>query len=165
MLGAFEGLRNRVSHWTTKGSARCGARNAGASKQLRSPDRSSTISRAPRRRWHCASAPGLAFAAFLPRYFTEPFIKAELKIGNSLNLFARERAAIDRLIVQVREQGYSYNDGHLMPGVSAIALPLFDRTTKLVAVLAAMGRPERVNPRDGADMIACLKGETRNFSR
>src|SRR5437764_11631726 len=59
-----------------------------------------------------ASATGLAFAAFLPRYFTEPFIKAELKIGNSLNLFARERAAIDRLIVQVREQGYSYNDGH-----------------------------------------------------
>src|SRR5205085_6203559 len=93
-----------------------------------------------------ASATGLAFAAFLPRYFTEPFIKAELKIGNSLNLFARERAAIDRLIVQVREQGYSYNDGHLMPGVSAIALPLFDRTTKHIAVLAAMGRPVPDNP-------------------
>ena len=78
---------------------------------------------------------------------------------------ARVLAGGTDLIVQVREQGYSYNDGHLMPGVSAIALPLFDGTTKLVAVLAAMGRPERVNPRDGADMIACLKGETRNFSR
>jgi len=52
-----------------------------------------------------------------------------------------------------------------MPGVSAAAFPLIDRTTTLVAVLAVMGRHERVNPRDGAQMIAYLKERTRNFGQ
>jgi DNA-binding IclR family transcriptional regulator len=112
-----------------------------------------------------ATATGLAFASFLPRHFTEPLIRTELDAKGSLNLFARDLAAIDRLIVQVRDQGYAYNEGHLMQGVSSAAFPLFDRTATLVAVLAVMGRQERVNPRDGVEMIIHLKKETRNFGR
>jgi len=112
-----------------------------------------------------ATATGLAFAAFLPRHFTEPLIRTALNAEDGLNLFARDFAAIDRLIVQVREQGYAFNEGHLMPGVSAAAFPLINRTTTLVAVLAVMGRHERVNPRDGAEMIAYLKKATRTFSQ
>jgi DNA-binding IclR family transcriptional regulator len=111
-----------------------------------------------------ATATGLAFASFLPRHFTNPFIRTELDANQGLNLFARDLATIDRLIKQVRDQGYAYNEGHLMAGVSAAAFPLFDRTATLVAVLAVMGRQERVNPHDGAEMIAHLKQETRNFS-
>jgi DNA-binding IclR family transcriptional regulator len=110
-----------------------------------------------------ATATGLAFASFLPRHFTEPLIRTELDGKGSLNLFARDLAAIDRLIIRVRDQGYAYNEGHLMQGVSAAAFPLFDRTATLVAVLAVMGRQERVNPRDGVEMIAHLKKDTRNF--
>jgi hypothetical protein len=33
----------------------------------------------------------------------------------------------------------------------------------LVAVLAVMGRHERVNPREGAEMIAYLKKQTETF--
>src|SRR5262249_4938874 len=112
-----------------------------------------------------ATATGLAFAAFQPRHFTEPFIRTELEAKDGLNLFARDHAAIDRLIMQVRKQGYAYNEGHLMPGVSAAAFPLIDRTATLVAVLAVMGRHERVNPREGVEMIAYLKKETTNFGR
>ena len=112
-----------------------------------------------------ATATGLAFAAFQPRHFTEPFIRTELEATDGLNLFARDYAAIDRLIMEVRQQGYAYNEGHLMPGVSAAAFPLIDRTATLVAVLAVMGRHERVNPREGVEMIAYLKNEIRNFSR
>ncbi|WP_050629851.1 IclR family transcriptional regulator [Bradyrhizobium viridifuturi] len=111
-----------------------------------------------------ATATGLAFASFLPRHFSEPLIRTELAAVGGLNLFARDPAAIDRLITEVRDQGYAYNEGHLMQGVSAAAFPLFDRTATLVGVIAVMGRQERVNPRDGAQMIACLKKETRNFS-
>jgi DNA-binding IclR family transcriptional regulator len=111
-----------------------------------------------------ATATGLAFASFLPRHFTVPFIRTELDADRGFNLFARDLATIDRLIKQVRDQGYAYNEGHLMSGVSAAAFPLFDRTTTLVAVLAVMGRQERVNPHDGAEMISHLKRETRNFS-
>jgi DNA-binding IclR family transcriptional regulator len=112
-----------------------------------------------------ATATGLAFAAYLPRHFTEPLIRTALNAEDGLNLFARDLATIDRLIMQVRERGYAFNEGHLMPGVSAAAFPLIDRTTTLVAVLAVMGRHERVNPRDGAEMIAYLKKATKSFSQ
>ena len=112
-----------------------------------------------------ATASGLAFAAFLPRHFTEPFIRTELNAEGGLSLFAHDTTTIEQLIMQVREQGYAFNEGHLMPGVSAPAFPLIDRTTKLTAVLAVMGRHERVNPRHGAEMIAYVKKETKNFSR
>jgi DNA-binding IclR family transcriptional regulator len=112
-----------------------------------------------------ATASGLTFAAFLPRHITRPFIRSALKADESLNLFARDNASIDRLIAQVREKGYTFNQGHLMPGISAAAFPLIDRTTTLVAVLAVMGRHERVNPRDGAKMIAYLQKATRNFGQ
>jgi DNA-binding IclR family transcriptional regulator len=112
-----------------------------------------------------ATATGLAFAASLPSHFTKPLIRSALKAKDGLNLFARDFATIDRLIKQVREQGYAYNEGHLMPGVSAAAFPLVDHAKTLVAVLAVMGRHERINPHDGANMIAYLKNATRNFGQ
>jgi DNA-binding IclR family transcriptional regulator len=111
------------------------------------------------------TASGLAFAAFLPRHFTEPLIGAALNSQDGSNLFAHDFATIDRLITQVHKQGYAFNEGHLMPGVSAAAFPLFDRTRTLVAVLAVMGRHERLNPRDGAEIIAYLKNASRTFSQ
>ena len=112
-----------------------------------------------------ATATGMVFAAFLPRHFTEPFIAASLQANERLNVFARDSASIEQLINQVREQGYAHNEGHLMPGVSALAFPLIDRTANLIAVIAVMGRHERLNPNEGAEMIAHLKGVTRSFSR
>jgi DNA-binding IclR family transcriptional regulator len=111
------------------------------------------------------TATGLAFAAFLPRHFTEPLIRSALKAKDGANLFARDLASINRMITQVSKQGYAFNEGHLMPGVSAAAFPLVDRMTTLVAVLAVMGRHERVNPRDGAKIIDYLKKAVRSFSR
>jgi DNA-binding IclR family transcriptional regulator len=55
--------------------------------------------------------------------------------------------------------------GHLMPGVSATAFALIDRTTTLIAVLAVMGRDERINPREGAEVIAYLKKATSAFGQ
>jgi DNA-binding IclR family transcriptional regulator len=112
-----------------------------------------------------ATASGLAFIAFLPRHFTEPLIRTAIKAKDGLNLFARDFASVDRLVAQVRKQGFAFNEGHLLPGVSAVAFPLFGRAQTLVAVLAVMGRHERVNPRDGAKMIAELKKATRTFGQ
>jgi DNA-binding IclR family transcriptional regulator len=107
----------------------------------------------------------LVFAAFLPRHFTAPFIKTALKANDGLNLFARDRAGINRLMNEVRQQGYAFNEGHLMPGVSAAGFPLLDRTTTLIAVLAVMGPHERINPRAGASLFAYLQKVTRKFSQ
>src|SRR5262245_48362439 len=103
-----------------------------------------------------ATATGLVFAAFLPQHFTEPLIEGALRSDDELNAFARDRAEIAQLIGQVRADGYAYNQGHLMQGVSAAAFPLLDRSSTLVAVMAVMGRDERINPRDGAKLIAQL---------
>jgi DNA-binding IclR family transcriptional regulator len=111
------------------------------------------------------TASGLAFAAFLPRHFSEPLIRAELNAGDGVNLFARDFLAIDRLIKQVRKQGYAFNQGHLMPGVSAAAFPLIDRSTTPIAVLTVMGRDERINPRERAEVTAYLKEATRAFGQ
>jgi DNA-binding IclR family transcriptional regulator len=112
-----------------------------------------------------ATATGLVFAAFLPHHFTDPLIEAALSADDGLNVFARDSAAIARLIMRVRKQGYAYNEGHLMPGVSAAAFPLIDRASTLVAVLAVMGRDERLNPRESAKTIAILKKAASGFSR
>jgi DNA-binding IclR family transcriptional regulator len=112
-----------------------------------------------------ATATGLVFAAFLPRHFTELLLTAALKVEDGLNVFARDFASIEQLIAQVRQQGYAYNHGHLMPNVSALAFPLIDRAANLIAVMAVMGRHERLNPRDGAEMITYLIDAARGFSR
>src|SRR4030095_8987192 len=52
------------------------------------------------------TASGLVFAAFLPRHFTEPLIRTALNAEDKSNLFGRDFAAIDRLIMQVYKQGY-----------------------------------------------------------
>ena len=111
-----------------------------------------------------ATASGVVFAAHLPRHFTESLLKSAPKSGAGTNVIARDPASIKRLIKEIREQGYAYNPGHLMHGVSALAFPLVDAVGTLVAVLAVMGREERINPRDGAQMIAYLKDATRGFN-
>jgi DNA-binding IclR family transcriptional regulator len=112
-----------------------------------------------------ATATGLVFAAFLPQHITAALIGAALRADDGLDLFARDTTAIKHLIEQVRRQGYAYNAGHLMPGVSAAAFPLIDRSMTLVAVLAVMGRHERLSPPAGADIIADLKKATLAFGR
>jgi DNA-binding IclR family transcriptional regulator len=68
-------------------------------------------------------------------------------------------------IAQVRDQGYAYNEGHLMPGVSALAFPLTDRAGTLVAVMAVMGRKERLKPPGNIKIITSLKDAAHAFSR
>jgi DNA-binding IclR family transcriptional regulator len=112
-----------------------------------------------------ASATGLVFAAYLPRHFTEPLMAASLNANEGYVVFARDAASIERLITEVRGQGYAYNEGHLMPGVSALAFPLIDRAASLVAVMAVMGRQERLKPPQSAKMIADLKDAANSFRR
>jgi len=111
-----------------------------------------------------ATATGLVFAAFLPKHFVEPLITAALKSNDNYNPFARDTASIERLVAQVHDEGYAYNEGHLMPGVSALAFPLIDRAGTLVAVMAVMGREDRLKPSGSAEIIAELKAAARKFS-
>jgi len=110
-----------------------------------------------------ATATGMVFAAYLPRHFTEPLIRASLNEKDRSNLFARDRISLDELAQQARSRGYVYNEGHLMQGVNAAAFPLLDRSSNVVAVMAVMGRAGKLNLHDGAKMIERLLTAARNF--
>jgi DNA-binding IclR family transcriptional regulator len=112
-----------------------------------------------------STATGLVFAAFLPQHFTEALITAALQANNGYDVFTRDRGEIAKLTEQVRSEGYAYNPGRLMLGVNAAAFPLIDRSSALVAVMAVMGRADRINRKNGAALIGQIQQAVSQFSR
>ncbi len=112
-----------------------------------------------------STATGLVFTAYLPRKFTHRLINASLRSPEKHDLLAHTLSELDKLLPDVRARGFAYNEGHLMPSVSAAAFPLFDRTGALLAVLAVMGTQERISPNDNSDVVRLLKEETGRFNQ
>jgi DNA-binding IclR family transcriptional regulator len=80
-----------------------------------------------------SSATGRLFAAYLPPLATAAMIKAELR-GD-----ARALARFGERLAQIRAAGVSLVDGDLLPGVAAVAAPVFGHDGQLAASLAALG--------------------------
>jgi DNA-binding IclR family transcriptional regulator len=82
------------------------------------------------------SATGRAFLAHIPEARTRGFVDAELR-----NAKAQRRASVDldRVIDDVCRHGLGRVDGDMLPGVSALAAPVFDHTGKIAFALTALG--------------------------
>jgi DNA-binding IclR family transcriptional regulator len=87
------------------------------------------------------SATGLVFAAFLPRSVTKAVFTEEMREHHS----DREREAIERLLVEVRERGMSRVQGKQLASVNALSVPLFDHTKKIVAAMTVLGSERQVS--------------------
>lgn len=59
-----------------------------------------------------------------------------------------DRAAFDRELARFRRQGYALTRGQRVPGLTAIAVPIFDMENKVRQCLALTGPSIRVDPRD-----------------
>jgi DNA-binding IclR family transcriptional regulator len=59
-----------------------------------------------------------------------------------------DRAAFDREIARFRRQGYALTRGQRVPGLTAIAVPIFDINGRVPHCLALTGPSIRVDPRD-----------------
>jgi len=112
-----------------------------------------------------ATATGIVFAAHLPRHFTQRRIDESFGSPTHWNLLASDVPSLDKLLLEVRERGFAYNEGHLMPGVSAAAFPLFDRASAMIGVLAVMGRQERIKPSDAESVVGFIKQATMRFNQ
>lgn len=112
-----------------------------------------------------STATGLVFGAFMPSILTRQLIAAELKHGSGSEPFARSRSSIEALFRDVRERRMATNQGHLMPGVTAIAAPVMSRQGQILAVMAIMGRDEHVNPEVNPAVAAALRQTVDAFSR
>jgi DNA-binding IclR family transcriptional regulator len=104
-------------------------------------------------------AGSLALLAYLP--------DDEIKQINAANAKALARypgfAARDlrTLIAETRSNGYSFNDGRIVPGMSAVGVPIFGHRSRPVAALSCAAISERMEPERRATIVTVLQEQAR----
>ncbi len=104
------------------------------------------------------SAAGLVFATFLPDEVTEK------KINEELHTFSIDSEKFQRTIDFVKVNGYAYVKGTTITGISAIAAPIFDRTSKLVATLTIVGLEQSLDTSESSKAVQLLKERSAMIS-
>jgi DNA-binding IclR family transcriptional regulator len=74
-----------------------------------------------------------------------------------------DRAAFDRELARFRRQGYALTRGQRVPGLTAIAAPIFDIEGRVPHCLALTGPSVRIDPRD-SDLSDILVAASRDIS-
>ena len=85
------------------------------------------------------SATGQVFAAFMPEATVMPFIEQEVAELRSQKMPVPTLAQIKSRIEQTRKTGWGHSNGEMLPGVLALAAPLFNHQQELVGVITALG--------------------------
>ena len=85
------------------------------------------------------SATGQVFAAFMPEPTVAPFIKQELAELKERKMPVPSREELRRRLEKIRKNGMGHTAGEMLPGVLALAAPLFNHQRELVGVIAALG--------------------------
>ena len=102
------------------------------------------------------SATGRAFAAWLPRETTAPFIEAELDQG-------MDRVQVEQELTQVRASGIVRLVGTdkfadlYGTSISAASVPVFDHTGAMVLALTAIGSSQRLDLAEGSPLVSGLR--------
>jgi IclR family KDG regulon transcriptional repressor len=87
-----------------------------------------------------------ASSRILMAYMSKDELDALLKITAAKTDL--DRGALDRELVRFRRQGYAMSRGQRVPGLTAIAVPIFDIKGEARHSLALTGPSVRVDPRD-----------------
>ncbi len=104
------------------------------------------------------SAIGRVFAAHLPEAVLRPVLAAQAKRSAAVPALARALAA-------VRRDGVAAVEGTLIPGLNALAAPVFDQRGALVLVLGAVGRRETLSASPRGPAAAALREAAAALSR
>src|SRR5579862_1417126 len=96
------------------------------------------------------SAIGRIFAAFLPKEATAGLVAKDRRSLGDKQLSSSVLAA-------TRHHGIGIVDGALVPGVTAIAAPVFDHRGRIVASIALLGSPEHLDANPQSKNAALLK--------
>jgi DNA-binding IclR family transcriptional regulator len=108
-----------------------------------------------------SSVIGRVFLAFLPDQVTRPLVAAERRARAS-GLPKKEELA--ELIADIRQRKVSWAHSPLLPGVDAIAAPVFDYRGKLAAVICAVGRTEVMRTDWSSPVVKALDEAARDLS-
>jgi DNA-binding IclR family transcriptional regulator len=109
------------------------------------------------------SATGRVFAAHLPLAVVRPVLAAEAKRVKDAK--SSSTAAFARVLAVVRREGLSAVEGTLIPGLNALAAPVFDQRGKIVLVIGAVGRRETLAARPRSPAAQALKEAAAALSR
>ncbi|MEX2129634.1 MAG: IclR family transcriptional regulator [Xanthobacteraceae bacterium] len=110
------------------------------------------------------TAIGRAFLAFLPPSLTQRFVAAEQRAVSRATKPPSEKQ-LAKWLSGIRETRLSIAYGAMMPGVDAIAAPVFDYRGELVAVICAVGRFEGMNAKADAHVRGSLASAASELSR
>jgi flavin reductase (DIM6/NTAB) family NADH-FMN oxidoreductase RutF/DNA-binding IclR family transcriptional regulator len=102
------------------------------------------------------SATGLAFAAWLPRETTAPFIEEELVQGLDLLKVEQELGQV-RATGIVRLVGTDRFADLYGTSISAASVPVFDHTGAMVLALTAIGHSDRLDLADGSRLVTGMR--------
>ena len=113
------------------------------------------------------SAMGRVFAAFLPEPVLRPVLAAEGKraAGGAAAKAAPSPAGFARALAAIRRDGLAAVEGTLIPGLNALAAPVFDQRGAVVLVLGAVGRRETLAARPRGPAAAALKETAARLSQ
>jgi DNA-binding IclR family transcriptional regulator len=108
------------------------------------------------------SATGRVFAAHLPETALRPVLAAEAKRTQGTK--RPSAAAFARILAEVRRDGLAAVEGTLIPGLNALAAPVFDQRGKLVLVIGVVGRRETLAARPRGAAASALKEAAASLS-
>lgn len=114
-----------------------------------------------------ATATGKVFAAYLPRSVTQPMIRQERSDRTLLERgpFEFDEAAYWEEVSGVASKGHAVTRDLPIPGVSAVAAPVFDHTGQMQLALTAIGPTSMIDLADDGPAVTGLLAFTRQLSR
>lgn len=112
------------------------------------------------------SASGRVFLGFLPREATRRHVKREIA-GESPDARGAIRTTddVDKIVAQIRRRRLAVTRGEFLPGLSAVAAPVFDFQGRLVAVMAMLGRQGSFEKAQAHEHVATLIETANSVSR
>lgn len=97
------------------------------------------------------SATGKVFANYLPGKAMDELIKHEL--GNDPQAINNFKVMLEK----ERELGYSWTDGTIVQGISAIAAPVFNANSEIFGVITIVGLSSSINTAPDSEIVIELK--------
>jgi DNA-binding IclR family transcriptional regulator len=110
------------------------------------------------------SASGRIFAAWLPPATVAPLIARELNTPDLLPEL-RTPAAVEAMLDAVRQHGVAaVTDYHLVPGVAAVAAPVFNANNEITLGVLAIGVKGMIDMSLSGPVVAALKRSAQALS-
>ena len=109
------------------------------------------------------SAVGRVFATFLEAEVTTRLIEKDRRSPGQTRERGREPSLSD-VLAATRRHGIGVVDGDLVPGVTALAAPVFDHRARIVASIALLGSPEHLDANPKSETAALLKRTATSIS-